>query len=169
MNRRNVLWLILIVLLAAGVVLTAWLAHRRSLLLSALEKRPGDGAVAGELGGQMQSAKQDGYRELGKLREKLEESRTAVRRLTEEKGIQQKQLASAEALYYPPEEPTLEEWREAQPEEYEKLKKSLAHILRYAAAKKRLRAEYLARLDLSVLTEEEQQRLLYGMERIARE
>ena len=169
MNRRNVLWLILIVLLAAGVVLTAWLAHRRSLLLSTLEKRPGDGAVAGELGGQMQSAKQDGYRELGKLREKLEESRTAVRRLTEEKGIQQKQLASAKALYYPPEEPTLEEWREAQPEEYEKLKKSLAHILRYAAAKKRLRAEYLARLDLSVLTEEEQQRLLDGMERIARE
>ena len=157
MNRRNVLWLILVVLLAASVVLTAWLAHRHSELLTALEKRSGGGADAtGQLGGQMQSAKQAGYRELGELREKLEESRTAVRRLAEEKGIQQKQLASAEALYYPPEGPSLEEFRETQPEEY-------------AAAKKHLREEYLARLDLSVLTDEERQTLLAVMKQVAEE
>ena len=169
MNRRNVLWLILVVLLAASVVLTAWLAHRHSELLTALEKQSGGGAVAGQLGGQMQSAKQAGYQELGELREKLEESRTAVRRLAEKKGIQQKQLASAEALYYPPEEPSLEEFRETQPEEYEAMKKSLAHLLRFAAAKRRLREEYLARLDLSVLTDEERQTLLAVMKQVAEE
>ena len=170
MNRRNVLWLILVVLLAASVVLTAWLAHRHSELLTALEKQSGGGADAtGQLGGQMQSAKQAGYRELGELREKLEESRTAVQHLTEKKGIQQKQLASAEALYYLPEEPSLEEFRETQPEEYEAMKKSLAHLLRFAAAKKRLREEYLARLDLSVLTDEERQTLLAVMKQVAEE
>lgn len=169
MNRRNVLWLILVVMLAAGVVLTAWLAHRRNELLAALERHPKDGIVTGQ-GGQVQSAEeQDVKRELGVLRRQLEEAQTAVRRLAEEKGVQQKQLASTEALYYPPEELSLEEFRETQPEEYEALKKSLAHILRYAAAKKRLREEYLARLDLSVLTEEEQQWLLEDMARIARE
>ena len=170
MNRRNVLWRILVVLLAASVMLTAWLAHRHSELLTALEKRSGGGADAtGQLGGQMQSAKQAGYQELGELREKLEESRTAVQRLAEKKGIQQKQLASAEALYYPPEGPSLEEFRETQPEEYEAMKKSLAHLLRFAAAKKHLREEYLARLDLSVLTDEERQTLLAVMKQVAEE
>ena len=168
MNRRNVIWLIWVVMLVAGVVLTAWLAHRRNELLAALERRPGGGTVTGQ-GGQVQSAEQDVKRELGVLRRQLEEAQTAVRRLAEEKGVQKKQLANTEARYYPPEESSLEEFREASPEEYEALKKSLAHILRYAAAKKRLREEYLARLDLSVLTEEEQQWLLEGMAQIARE
>jgi hypothetical protein len=176
MNRRNVLWLALVEVMLASGVLVVWLAHRRSQLLAVLASRPGAqfedtaGAVAVQTNAPVQGAEeQNDRRELEELRQKLEEAQNAVRRLTHSRSNAQKSLENLEKLYFPPEEPSLEEFRETQPEEYEAMKKSLAHEMRYMAAKKRLRDEYLARLDLSVLTEEERQTLLEVMRHVAEE
>ncbi|MBR4612605.1 MAG: hypothetical protein IKO40_07810 [Kiritimatiellae bacterium] len=176
MKRRNALWLALIAVILVSGVLVVWLAYHRSELLAAMELRSGAQfedvvrAVAVQTNVPVSSAEeQNDRRELGELRRKLEEAQNAVRRLTQSRSIAQKSLEDLEKLYFPPEEPSLEEFRETQPEEYEAMKKSLAHEMRYMAAKKRLREEYLARLDLSVLTEEERQTLLEVMRHVAEE
>lgn len=172
-KQKILLSLLVAVLLGSGIlVVRLWL--RRGELLSELENRlVVSGALAkatSPLSGKSVTQLRQKLEEAKKLRRKLEETKKALGNLEQKRRTAQERRDSREKLYYPEEDTmTLEEWREAQPEEYEKLKKSVAHILRYAAAKKRLRAEYLARLDLSVLTEEEQHRLLEGMERIARE
>lgn len=176
MNKRNALWLALVAVMLASGVLVVWLAHRRSQLLAVLASRPGAqfedtaGAVAVQTNAPVQSAEeQNDRRELGELRQKLEEAQNTVWHLKYNRSKAQKSLENLEKLYFPPEEPSLEEFRETQPEEYEAMKKSLAHEMRYMAAKKRLREEYLARLDLSVLTEEERQTLLEVMRHVAEE
>ena len=176
MNRRNALWLALVAVMLASGVLVVWLAHRRSELLAAMELRSGAqfedtaGAVAVQTNAPVQSAEeQNDRRELGELRQKLEEAQNTVWHLKYNRSKAQKSLENLEKLYFPPEEPSLEEFRETQPEEYEAMKKSLAHLLRFAAAKKHLREEYLARLDLSVLTDEERQTLLAVMKQVAEE
>ena len=171
MNRQKSLCAVLVMMLSVDVILVVWLIHRRSQLLAMLAMRSEaqfEAAVAVQTNVPVQSAEeQNDRRELGELRQKLEEVRTAVRRLNEAKGTQEKLSERVGDLFYPPEEPSLEEFRETQPEEYEAMKKSLAHLLRFAAAKKRLRDEYLARLDLSVLTEEERQTLLETISQVA--
>lgn len=171
MKRQNVLLVLLVAVLLGSGVLVVCLWLRRSELLVALADRP---PVSGALSEATPSASGDPVTQAGdtlaEVRRKVEETKMSLRKLEEKRSIAQKSREYLEKLYYPEEDTmTLEDWREAQPEEYEKLKKELAHVLRYAAAKKRLRGEYLARLDLSVLTEEEQQRLLEGLKRIARE
>ena len=171
MKRQNVLLVLLVAVLLGSGVLVVCLWLRRGELLVALADRP---PVSGALSEATPSASGDSVTQAGdtlaEVRRKVEETQKALRNLEEKRSIAQKSRKYLEKLYYPEEDTmTLEDWREAQPEEYEKLKKELAHVLRYAAAKKRLRGEYLARLDLSVLTEEEQQRLLEGLKRIARE
>ena len=171
MKRQNVLLVLLVAVLLGSGVLVVCLWLRRSELLVALADRP---PVSGALSEATPPPSGDPVTQAGdtlaEVRRKVEETKKALRKLEEKRSIAQKSRKYLEKLYYPEEDTmTLEDWREAQPEEYEKLKKELAHVLRYAAAKKRLRGEYLARLDLSVLTEEEQQRLLEGLKRIARE
>lgn len=153
------------VAMLACFVLVVRLACRRGELLAALEGRS---TVAGFAVALRQSAvDRTNAVVLEELRQKLSESRKALRNLEEKRSIAQRNQEALAKLYCPAEEPqTLEEWREAQPEKYEALRKSLAGILRYAAAKRRLRGEYLARLDLGVLTAEEQRRLLETLERI---
>ena len=127
MNRRKSLCAVLVMMLSVDVILVVWLIHRRSQLLAMLAMRSEaqfEAAVAVQTNVPVQSAEeQNDRRELGELRQKLEEVRTAVRRLNEAKGTQEKLSERVGDLFYPPEEPSLEEFRETQPEEYEAMKK----------------------------------------------
>ena len=104
-------------------------------------------------------------REREKQIHSLKKARKTVRQLMDEKETLKGNLAYYEILYYP-KEPSLEEFRETQPKEYEKLKREVAGVLRYATARKSLREEYLSQLDFSVLTNEERQMLLSTVEQV---
>ncbi len=168
MNYQNTIWLGLCVLLLIAGVYVSGLARRRSNLLAVLKSQSMIETGSGKL--PMQSVHHTDDRELEKQRDKLEleKAQKEVRLLTEERNNLKNNLAYYEKLYYPPQMPSLEEFRETQPEEYKKLKREVAWILRYATAKKRMREEYMARLDLSVLTEEERQMLIANMKKVAK-
>ena len=165
MNYPKALWLILFLGLLVEGIYVAGMARRHSRVLAMLESFSAEESVSRQL--PAQTAHRAENREQERLLHRLKSAQEAVRILTEEREVWQRFKTNYEKIQNPPEEMSLEEFRKTQPEEYEKLRCEIARILRYAAAKKRLRQEYLARLDFSVLTEEERQALISTMEEVA--
>ncbi|MBP5638297.1 MAG: hypothetical protein J6X55_02390 [Victivallales bacterium] len=162
MRYKKIIWLFLFAVFLVTGVYVIVLARHRNRLLATLDTQTMPETSLGQRTMQVVQRNDE-----SKLEKDLHRHQKAVRLLTNERETWKRQLEHYEYFFHHSEEPSLEEFREAQPEEYEKLKRDVARILRFASAKKRLREEYMARLDYGVLTDEERETLINTLENVA--